>query len=339
MPIHLTAYHLRFTVEAETTIEMGEYKGSALRGAWQSHLRTLYCAQRTDASPDPVHQALCPVCYLLSREAFPGDDRRPYAFQPPRGAQRRFASGDSFHFGISIFGQAIQFLPYIVLAVQQMGQVQGLGYRIHPQGRRGTFRLQRIDEINPLTGAAGEIFRAEEPLVQMPRRPVTPDLVARCAGELAGRLAAEGNALTLEFLTPLRLTQQKQLVHQPKFVPFLARLIDRLSALQAQFAAADPISYEEKGTLLELAAGVELADDRTEWWDIKGRSTRLGRIQPLGGLVGRATYRADDWGRLLPWLLWGASIQVGKNIVKGCGWYRIVGLPHEGGEEKRSDGK
>jgi hypothetical protein len=73
MPDSFTIYHLRFTAQVETTIELNAFKGSALRGAWQSHLRTLYCAQ-TD-NRDPLHQAMCPVCFLLSRETGSGDDR------------------------------------------------------------------------------------------------------------------------------------------------------------------------------------------------------------------------------------------------------------------------
>ncbi len=129
-----TIHHLRFTAQVETTIEMGAFKGSALRGAWQSHLRTLYCAQR-NTRDDPLHQAMCPVCFLLSRETGSGDDRRPYAFMPPLTRQTTFEPGERFTFGISLFGQTIQFLPYLVLAVGQMGQAQGLGRPIHTRAR------------------------------------------------------------------------------------------------------------------------------------------------------------------------------------------------------------
>jgi len=37
-----TVHHLRFTVEVETTIELDRFKGSALRGAWQSTMRWPY---------------------------------------------------------------------------------------------------------------------------------------------------------------------------------------------------------------------------------------------------------------------------------------------------------
>jgi len=322
-PSVFTIHHLRFTAEVLTAIEMGEFKGSALRGAWQSHLRTLYCAQGD--SRDPLHQSLCPVCYLLSREADPSDNRRPYAFEPPLTAQTVFLPGEEFHFGITLFGHAVQFLPYIVLSVQQMGEVQGLGRPIHLAKRRGTFRLVRIDEVNRLTGETETLYQVGHPTIQMPRHPVTEEWVTLYSARLAEELGARGNLLTLEFLTPTRIIQGERLVHQPEFVPLLARLVDRLSTLRAQFAQAPPVTREEKGALLALARGVKLRRDETHWWDVKGLSTRLGRPQPLGGFVGRALYQAEDWGPLLPWLIWGASTHVGKNAVKGGGWYRLTG--------------
>jgi len=79
-----------------------------------------------------------------------------------------------------------------------------------------------------------------------------------------------------------------------------------------------------KSDLYPAADTVQLVRDETHWWDLKGYSSRLGRGQVLGGFVGRAVYSAPDWRPLLPWLLWGVSTHVGKNVVKGCGIYRLA---------------
>ena len=328
-----TVHHLRFTVRAETTIELDAFKGSALRGAWVSHLRTLYCAQRDAA--DPLHQAMCPVCFLLSRESGQGDDRRPYTFVPPLTPQTVFRPGETLEFGMRIFGNSVQFLPYLVLAVNQMGRQQGLGRAIHPPPRderrrgeggergwqRGTFGLVSITEENPLTHAERPLLEPGGSQVQMPSLPVTAAHVARAAEEMAPRLA-EGGHLTLRFVTPTRIVRDRELVHRPLFAPLMARLIDRVAALRHQYADEPPPDWNEKAQLLALADRVALVHDATRWWDVHGHSSRLEREQPLGGFVGQAVYRAADpsvWPRLLPWLLWGQCTQVGKNTVKGCG--------------------
>lgn len=324
-----TIYHLRFTIEVETTIVMDAFKGSALRGAWQSHLRTLYCAQTENA--DPLHQSLCPVCYLLSRESGSGEDRRPYAFLPPLTTQTTFEPGERFTFGISLFGQAIQFLPYLVLAVGQMGQAQGIGKAIHDSprarnNRRGTFRLVSITELNLLTGQERTLLAEGSTMVQMPLCPVTSQQIAEKSTHLAQQLDATACRLRVHFLTPTRIVRNERLVKQPLFAPLLARLVDRVSALRSQFSDEPPLTREEKGELIALADQIQLVVDTTRWWDLKGHSARLGRTQPLGGYAGEAVYQASTlevWRPLLPWLLWGQSMQVGKNVVKGCGWYTI----------------
>jgi len=351
MPTPFTLHHLRFHAEVQTTIVMDAFKGSALRGAWQSHLRTLYCAQAA-AGPgqagaaDSLHQAMCPVCFLLSRETGHGDDRRPYAFQPPLTPQTTFQPGERFSFGISVFGSAIQFLPYLVLAVAQMGQHQGLGRPIHEardcgdadpraraiQGtgrlRRGTFRLAGIDEVNPLSGEERVLLAEGGNMVSMPALPVTQSQVAAASQEALEALTVRGGRLALDFLTPTRIVQCEVLVHQPHFAPLFARLLGRIDALRRQFSDEPPLDSDEKHALLSLADQVQLAADGTRWWDVHGRSTRLERSQPLGGYVGRAVYEVPAgtgaaWAPLLPWLLWGSCTQLGKNVVKGCGLYRM----------------
>jgi hypothetical protein len=332
-----TVHQLRFTIEAETAIELSGFKGSALRGAWVSHLRTLYCAQRDAA--DPLHQAMCPVCFLLSRETGHGDDRRPYAFVPPVTEQTLFPPGERLTFGISLFGNTVQFLPYLVLAVNQMGRQQGLGRAIHPppgdgsrirrersergerRWRRGTFRLVGISEHNPFRGDERSLLAEGATMVHMPALPVTAAQVAEAADRTATQLAA-GNALAIRFVTPTRIVQGRDLVHRPLFAPLMARLLDRVGALRCQYAGDPRLDMGEKARLLTLADRVALVQDDTRWWDVHGHSSRLDREQPLGGFVGRAVYRADEpavWPPLLPWLMWGQCTQVGKNTVKGCG--------------------
>ncbi|MFN3982895.1 MAG: CRISPR system precrRNA processing endoribonuclease RAMP protein Cas6, partial [Caldilinea sp.] len=80
-----------------------------------------------------------------------------------------------------------------------------------------------------------------------------------------------------------------------------------------------------KRDIYPAADAVEVVTDDTHWWDVAGYSGRLGREQRLGGLVGTALYRTDVWAALLPWLVWGEVVQVGKNVVKGCGVYRLQG--------------
>jgi hypothetical protein len=51
-------------------------------------------------------------------------------------------------------------------------------------------------------------------------------------------------------------------------------------------------------------------------------SSRQRRRTPIGGLLGDITF-AGDLAPLRELLAWGALVHVGKNAVKGDGWYSI----------------
>lgn len=322
--IPLTAHLVRFTVVAESEIVFHDFKGSALRGALADCLRRTFCPEWRADRTDPLHQALCPICQLLSWEGdeeTSGDVRRPYALQPPLVEQKRFTPGDSFSFGLTLFGAKQAYLPYLVLAVQGVGQT-GVG-QVNDRGQRGRFRLDRIDAVNPLTGAMRVMLAPGSNRVNAQTEPVTHVQVLAAADALADRLRKRDNLLTLQFLTPLRVTQDDHTTKTPEFFPLVKAVARRVLDLSAQHAGRRPADVVLKRDLYPTADAVRLVEDATAWWDLTGYSGRLRRSQQLGGYVGAATYHVDDWSPLLPWLIWGSVTQVGKNIVKGCGLYQV----------------
>lgn len=322
---NLEIHHLEFIVRALTPIEMGEYKGSALRGAWQAYLQQAYCTAPSQARAGALHQATCPVCYLTGREEG-SESRRPYALQPPLSRQARYEPGEHFRFGFSLFGAAQELFPYILLAVSEMGEEGGIGRRIGLNGQRGRFELLQVRATQPLTGAVQDVLPEGSRAVRRPALPVRQAEIGQAVDGFCAGLAEPGRAVRLEFLTPLRIIEQERLVHRFAFRPFFQRLLERLYALDDEHApevSADRLRLTaQAAALLPLAEQVEVLADCTNWWDVHGFSGRLGRSQPLGGLVGEVYLQSEHWPALLPVLLWGQSAQVGKNVVKGGGWYR-----------------
>ena len=157
--------------------------------------------------------------------------------------------------------------------------------------------------------------------------PVTTAQVNQRAADLATRLAEYDQLLQIELLTPTRITQQEHTWSRPDFFSLSKLTAQRVLDLSSQFGGGRPTYQGEpvelKRDLYPSADQVTLVQNDTHWWDAKGFSSRLGRAQVLGGLVGRAVYQAPDWRLLLPWLLWGASVHAGKNAVKGCGMLRL----------------
>lgn len=139
----LILLRLRFTLRTETPLRMGGWQaGSHLRGALLQVMNRTTCAlsplpfeQRNRV--DPQHTANCPVCWLVLSDEQPGHERRGYALAPTLSQQPVLKKGDTFSFFLTLFGKAIRYFPYFVMAVQEMGHI-GVG------PGRGRFHLLSI---------------------------------------------------------------------------------------------------------------------------------------------------------------------------------------------------
>lgn len=316
-----TAHHLRFTAEVRTPIQLNEHKGSAIRGALFHALRRSFCFNK-----DAEHcqacslYATCPICFLVATvdpEGWRGADvPRPYTVEPPLGTSTYYAPGEEIRFGLTMFAQALNLFPYVVLAVKEL-EHGGVGQKAPDETgrwRRGTFALKEIEAFNALSGDRQNVLRQGDNLVSVPDVPVTHDQVLQAASRMPE------DELTVTFLTPARLVDAGRLVHRPQFRVLLQRLLERLSALTARFTDT-PLTLDFKELLLG-AEGVKLVEDETNWVELDSYSTRRRGHTPISGFVGRAVFQGD-MKPFLPWLVWGQLVHVGKNAVKGDGWYAL----------------
>lgn len=332
-----TAHRLRFVTEAQSTIELNEHQGSAIRGALFHALRNRFCGnQEAGECADCPLVATCPVATLVSTLK-PGSIRgrdvpRPYTIQPPGQAGHpavlpdgrvvfRYRPGERFEFGLTLYAQALQLFPYVVLAVSEFER-GGIGRKTE-QGdgrwRRGTLVVQEVWAENPLTGERQGVMGAGDRMVRVPDVPITHAQVCEWAD---GRMA--DGRMAIRFLTPTRLVARKRLVkpEEFRFQVLFQRLMERLESLSRDFSAA-PLVFEDPRGLIEAAGRVRVVENRLAWTELRSYSTRQRRSTPTSGLLGTVTLEAEDWSPFLPWLVWGQFIHVGKDAVKGNGWYRM----------------
>jgi hypothetical protein len=303
----LDVHVLRFRAEVTSELWLPVAAGAALRGALFGALRVGFClaAQGPDCGR-PDLAARCPVCFLLAPveagHRRGQDVPRPYTLRVPfAGRAVMYAPGQSFEFGMATFGRALETFPYALLGIQTMGE-RGMGPR-----RAGSF---------PLAGRQERVYRAGEPTVQAPALPVTAADVAAEALALARRGAAR--RLRLTFLTPLRLIEDGRLVKPPDFRlrALVARLLERLDALAARYGDGplavpiEPLRY--------AAETARVVEQRLQWREVFRASGRHGRLLPMSGLLGEVVVEGD-LGPLLPWLVWGSLVQVGKDATMGNG--------------------
>lgn len=316
-------YPLLFTTEVTTPLELEDYSGAALRGTIFTAVWRRFCTNKdTPSCADcPLH-SLCPVSALvapLREENTRGRDiPRPYIILPPLGTARRYEPGQPLIFGITLFGSIIQLLPYLMLSLSEL-EANGLGKHLpENHGRRGHFRILSVESYHPLRDERQLLYRAGQPLVQAPAQTVTVKDVAAEAANLPS------SALTLDFLTPVRLVDRERLVLRAEFRPLVQRLLERVRALDAAYGETDsaPVVAEGGIDMVALAATITCQRDETRWEEVRSYSNRQKRSMPISGLRGSATF-AGDMNAFRELLLWGQLVHVGKSVVKGNGWYTI----------------
>jgi hypothetical protein len=318
----LTVYPLLFHAKVTTPLELDEHSGASLRGNLFEAVWQRFCNNKVAPScaACPLH-TFCPVSALvapLREENIRGRDiPRPYIILPPLEGERRLAPGEVLTFGLTLFGKIIELLPYLLLVTNSL-EAAGLGKRLSDNhGRRGTFKIQQIEAYNPINGARQTLSQAGKLQIEAPTLHVTSaDVKKRAATLLAEQI-------TIRFLTPIRLIHEKCPVRYPTFQPLVARLLERLALLEQEYGQGDDLSPSKQWKeLTQLASQIVCTNNQTNWEDVGSYSSRTHYMTQIGGICGSATFKGD----LAPFrelLVWGELIHVGKNAVKGNGWYRI----------------
>lgn len=217
----LTSLRLRFHCAAESHIQfVGLRAGSNLRGALVNVMRRATCAG--DPS-DATHLAICPVCWLVAANDHPGQERRGYVITPPLGVGESLEPGAAFDFHITLFGEAVRYLPYFVLAVPETGRT-GLG------PGRGRFALKSIHAEHPLAGD-WVVLKEGENVVRPPTQNVTHADIQQKAETFADGLGSGAARLRLDFMTPLRIILEERLLKSPDFGAIFNHILRRLDEL------------------------------------------------------------------------------------------------------------
>lgn len=313
----LTLTHLRFDLIALDTIKLDGYRaGHYLRGALGNVLLRFVCPEPKGTKPTPEHAAVCPACWLLSAEVDPGQVRRAYSLCPPLPVPNAVLPGEKFSFGLTLYGEGTKFLPYFVLAMQEVGR-SGLG------PGRGRFEMESIWAVHPLTHHSEPVLLPGSDVVHVPSYTLDWEELQAC---LPGWHSALENTtyLLLHFQTPMRLIHRKRLLKSPDFGIFFRHLLKRIDELAKQFSGGERRPAADVQRLHTLADQVRLVASEVNWIDFFGGSERRKNATPLSGFVGRATYQADDWSELLPWLLFGQGTQAGKHVVRGNGVFEVT---------------
>ena len=307
----------RIKIKGEEKIPLPEFPGVTLRGAFGMALKRVTCVTREKNCETCMLNQKC--VYATSFEnIFTGDspflkgtDRAPhpvliYPLELGKSVTRK---GATYTFGLTVFGNKRDYLPYYVYALVRLGKI-GLGKQ------RGKFRVISVKEKLHPRGQR-EIYdpKTETLSFEGEGTPVYNLLNAKTRRE----------KVTLRAVTPLRLRVERKLQREPQLTHILKSAAFRLRLLSSLYSD-EPIDLFTDLDFDSLQNGIEVMESLFEWWEISRYSRRQERGMNLGGAMGHMVLQGNLW-KIYPLLNVGRLLHVGKNTGFGLGRYELMSEP------------
>lgn len=303
VPIHT------YTIKcmANTPVSLPPYAGSVLRGVLGHGLRKLRINDIiTQTMGDMDKYRLCPYHMIFDPPHLDNpihgirDIPVPYVIIPPTSPNRLYNTGENIQFNITLIGNAIQKLPYIIHAFDTIMQ-QGIGKK-NPHGNTGTACITAVyTQCNQLIwhndNQSIATHTAYAPLPDVPQNI---------------------QSIKINIITPLRLQKQGELMTDPKKITaevFLMACIRRVYALlsiHTNTPCKTDFAHYKK-----LAQNISLTHD-LKFHNWTRYSNRQQQKMDLGGWVGMVTLNGN-LHPFIPYIHLCQFVHIGKNTSFGLG--------------------
>lgn len=309
----LARYRIHY--RAAAAVQLPQYSGSTWRGALGHALKKLVCVTRHEACAACALVHSCAHAYLFETPP-PRDSAKmrkypavphPFLLEPPVGVGE-LPEGAPYALDLTVIGHANRHLPYLLHAFDRAGNA-GIG-----RGRSPLQMLRTERRDHPDAGLWRQIHQ--------PGGPVTNPPV-----DALDIPAPPGDAIRVEFLTPLRLRRAGQPVRPGdlEFVDLFSNLLRRVSML-TYFHTDTPLETDFAG-LVSAARKVEAGQRELNWRAWSRHSARQKQAVAMDGLVGSIVFRGPALSPFWPYLWLGQFVHAGSGTSMGQGRMRIVAVP------------
>lgn len=310
---------LTLSLEPEDRIILPPYKGSALRGGFGSIFRKTVCVLKKEICLNCLLKDQCAYSYIF--ETSPPRDKKidflekyeavpkPFVLEPPEEKKTVYERGERINFNLILIGRAVEYLPYFVIVFDELGR-HGLG-----KGK-GKFLLKEIWKDSK------QIYAANEKTMKLTK----PELV-ELPEYFDAKECQNDDLVTLEFITPLRIKYQRDLVVVPEFHILIRNILRRLWLLYYFHEGMKEPSWNHRD-IIEAAKEVAIKEKALKWFDWERYSGRQKTRMLLGGLIGKISYEGKI-SPFLPLLKAGEILHIGKGTAFGLGKYIILKRPKD----------
>ncbi len=293
---------LEMSIAFDADGAMLPWLGTALRGGLGAALKSLSCTLKDAACGSCPLARTCAYGYLFDTPVPAGtpdakipNAPHPFVLKPP--LIEAVEAGAQVDFGLVLVGRAIEYLPYFVLALEELGR-RGLGRD------RAPFRLVSVKCAE--TGEQLELDRISAKDTCFVLNPL----------EERGSPPEENARFRIVLKTPVRLKSKNQQSFRFDFGTFLLGIVRRIELLGTWHCGVD--LFKRFSHLVESGKEVALVEDRTYFHDWMRFSKRQGALMPVGGIMGEAVL-CGDYGSYSGLFRAAGYVGVGKQTSFGLG--------------------
>lgn len=322
--LSLSQFEARIRFDSDA--DLSRWSGNTLRSGFGAHLRALVCAagprsgergQGTGSCSDCPLRTVCVYDYFYNSSPAESakvlrkqsDIPRPFVFDPPIPGKHSAGSDAAFRF--TLFGKGVEYLPYFLLALRNLGESgMSRGYRLG----YGKFSLQAVDSIG--YGARSNIFSGDT---------VYNRAIPLSFEEMLKGSAGHRGDLKIRFLTPAQIKEDDRFTATPTFRGLLSRLLFRANALAEFYGSGMLYDNERTLALLGECRAVSTAAANTQ--EIRAQryfhkqNIKKQQLPPF--FKGEIKYHGEFSREIMALLELGRLIHVGKMTTFGNGLYEV----------------
>lgn len=236
--------------------------------------------------------------YLKNLQDIP----RPFIIDPPAPEVRRIGAGETFEVGLTLFGKANNYFPYIIIAFEKLG-LSGIGRQEHK------FKLDKV-----YNSKGQEIYDSSTRTLDIKKTRVRFKEIILPGGD---------SKATIKFITPAIIKYNDRITIDVEFHIIVRALLRRLSALSYFHCKKGlPLNFKE---IIEKAKEIRTVESDLKMVSLSRYSTKQQKKIIYNGVMGTVTYEGDI--RVFHKLLYiGQFSHIGKNVTFGFGKYELAVL-------------
>ena len=235
----------------------------------------------------------------------------PFVLKPPHTGKLYYAPGDTFTCDLTLIGEAINVLPWLVFTFDQIGK-----RRIGLQDERGQCQLDTVESLPARDSDPSQtIYTAESEMLTDEGVMLRLDDVMQAAPHVT-------DELELAFLTPTSIKVNGKWTSQLTFEHLIRNLLRRIRFLN-YFHCGEDLDTEVDAHGLIAAAQSVRHTPRLHWLQRGRYSHRAKTVVPMSGFMGNIRFEGD-LTPFLPFIFLGEHLHIGHHTAFGYGQYRVI---------------